>query len=52
MPLKRYHYVINIGIASNFYATVELCLCWSLCQSARGSIVADELWGIWIVPSP
>ena len=46
---KRSQYLINLGIASNFNisigpAYIETC--------ARGSIVAGELRGIWVLPSP
>ena len=48
MISKRYYYVINFGIVSNFYMSVEPV--YPGC--ARGFVVVSELRGIWVLPSP
>ena len=48
MISKGYHYVINVGIVNNFYFSIDPVY---LGSCARGSIVAGELRGIWVLPS-
>ena len=48
MISKGYHYVINLGIACNFYISIDAVYSGS---RARRSIVASALKGIWILPS-
>ena len=49
MISKGYHYVINLGIFSNFLYQYRPCLSWIL---GKGPIVAGELRRIWVLPSP
>ena len=49
MISKGYHYVINLGIVSNFYISIYP-VCPGSC--AGGSIVVGELRGISDLPSP
>ena len=49
MISKEYHYVNYFGIACNFYVSIDPVYGRS---SARKSIVADELRGIWVLRSP
>ena len=49
MISKGYHYAINIGIACNFYISIDSVYPGT---SARRSIVAGELREIWVIPSP
>ena len=49
MISKGYHHVINIGIACHFYISIDPVYSRSY---ARRSIVAGELRGIWVLPSP
>ena len=49
MISKGHHYLINIGIACNFLISIDPAYPGSC---SRRSIVASELRGIWILPSP
>ena len=48
MISKGYHYVINLGIVSNFYVSMEPVYTGS---SDGGFIVVGELKGIWVLLS-
>ena len=49
MISKGYDCVINLGIANNFHISIDPVYPGSY---ARGSIIVNELRGIWAVPSP
>ena len=48
MISKGYHYVINLGIVSNLYISIDPV---HPGPCARESIVTGELRGIWVLPS-
>ena len=49
MISKGYHYVNNFGIVSNFYIRIDPVY---LGSSAKVSIVAGKIRGIWVLFSP
>ena len=49
MISKGYHNVINLAIVSNFYIKYRPCLSQIF---VKGPIVAGEIRGTWILPSP
>ena len=49
MISKGYAYVINLGIASNFYTSIGPVYPGSC---TRGSIIVSKISGTWVLPSP